>query len=123
MKKSELQRIIREEIGIVLIEADLSIKQKINRFTKEVKALGAPNFYINPAVKGSDKYLRKFYVNTTDGEKDWAAVRKWIMSHPEANKSVGIGVDNYSYMDNQNRLSYSGYSNGGYYYLSIEPKN
>ena len=121
-EKAQLQKTIREEFQSTLNETDLSIRQKINRFTKEVKALGAPNFYINPTVKGSDKYLRKFYVNTTDGEKDWAAVRKWIMSHPEAHKKVGVGVDNYSYMDNQNRLSYSGYSNGGYYYLSIESK-
>jgi hypothetical protein len=123
MTKSELQKIIKEEIRSVLSEVDISIRQKINKFVKEIQALGAPEFYINPIVKGSNKYLRKFSLNTTNGEMDWAAVIKWIMSHPEAHKSVGIGVDNYSYMDNQNKLSYRGYSHNGYYYLSIEPKS
>ena len=122
IKLQDIQKIIREEISKVLSEADLSIKQKINRFTKEVKALGATDFYIKPVVPGSDKYLRKFWVSTSYDAKDLAAVRKWIMSHPEATKNVGIGAENYSYVDKQNKLSYSTYfANDGYHYLSIEP--
>jgi hypothetical protein len=123
MKKSELKQIIKEEIRGVLSEVDMSLRQKINKFVKEMRALGASEFYINPIVKGSNKYLRKFYVNTTNDQKDWSTVKKWIMSQPEAHKNVGIGVDNYSYSDNQNKLNYHGYSHSGYYYLSIEPKS
>ena len=121
MKKQELQKIIREEVSKVLSEADFSIKQKINKFTKEVKALGVTDFYIKPVVPGSDKYLRKIWVNTDTDAKDLAAVRKWIMSHPEATKNVGIGAENYSYADKQNGLMYRCYAHNGYHYLSIEP--
>ena len=96
----------------------LSLRQKINRFTKTMNELGAVDFYIGKYDHKS--YLTRFHTNIWYDEKNVSLIKKWICSKQEYLKREGIGVCDYRYLDKENNLLYDLYYHNGYMFLSIE---
>ena len=122
MKKNILAENMRRFGTKNLSEAkELSFKQIVNKFVKDIKLAGAPDFFISRTNKyKEDDYTRRFATNIDTDAKELELVKKWIMSKPGSHKKVGIGVDNYAWTDLTNNVAYSTYmSNNGSQYLNI----